>query len=63
MNKVWLKNYPTGVPAEINPNEYPSLTALLEDNCTRFASLDAYTSLGRTITYADYDRLARYFAA
>ena len=30
MNKVWLKNYPTGVPAEINPNEYSSLTDLLE---------------------------------
>ncbi len=63
MNKVWLKNYPTGVPAEINPNQYPSLTTLLEDNCARFASLDAYTSLGRTITYAEYDRLARHFAA
>ena len=63
MNKVWLKNYPTGVPAEINPNEYPSLTTLLEDNCARFSSLDAYTSLGRTITYAEYERLARHFAA
>jgi long-chain acyl-CoA synthetase len=63
MNKVWLKNYPTGVPAEINPNEYPSLTTLLEDNCARFGSLDAYTSLGRTITYAEYERLARHFAA
>ena len=30
MNKVWLKNYPHGVPAEINPNEYPSLTAVFE---------------------------------
>ena len=63
MNKVWLKNYPTGVPAEINPNEYPSLTTLLEDNCARFESLDAYTSLVRTITYAEYDRLALHFAA
>jgi long-chain acyl-CoA synthetase len=63
MNKVWLKNYPTGVPAEINPNEYSSLTAVLESSCQRFAELDAYTSLGRTITYAEYDRRARHFAA
>ena len=63
MNKVWLKNYPTGVPAEINPNEYRSLTTLLESNCQRFALLDAYTSLGRTITYAEYERRARDFAA
>ena len=63
MNKVWLKNYPTGVPAEINPNEYGSLTELLESSCLRFAELDAYTSLGRTMTYAEFDRDARDFAA
>jgi long-chain acyl-CoA synthetase len=63
MNKVWLKNYPTGVPAEINPNEYGSLTELLESSCRRFAELDAYTSLGRTTTYAEFDRDARDFAA
>jgi long-chain acyl-CoA synthetase len=63
MNKVWLKNYPTGVPAEINPNEYRSLTDLLESSCSRFAELDAFTSLGRTLTYAGFDRAARDFAA
>jgi long-chain acyl-CoA synthetase len=63
MNKVWLKNYPPGVPAEINPNEYSSLTELLESSCARFAELDAYTSLGRTMTFAEFDRDARDFAA
>jgi long-chain acyl-CoA synthetase len=63
MNKVWLKNYPTGVPAEINPNEYGSLTELLESSCGRFAELDAFTSLGRTLTYAEFERAARDFAA
>jgi len=63
MNKVWLKNYPSGVPAEINPNEYPSLTTLIESSCLRFASLDAFTSLGRTLSYEEYDHRARDFAA
>jgi long-chain acyl-CoA synthetase len=63
MNKVRLKNYPPGVPAEINPNEYPSLTTLIESSCRRFAPLDAFTSLGRTISYAEYERRARDFAA
>jgi long-chain acyl-CoA synthetase len=63
MNKVWLKNYPSGVPAEINPNEYPSLTALIESGCRRFAQLDAFTSLGRTISYAEFESRARDFAA
>jgi long-chain acyl-CoA synthetase len=63
MNKVWLKNYPIGVPAEINPNEYVSLTELIAGSCSRFAELDAFTSLGRTLTYAEFDRAARDFAA
>jgi long-chain acyl-CoA synthetase len=63
MNKVWLKNYPSGVPAEINPNEYPSLTALIETGCRRFAQHDAFTSLGRTISYAEFDSRARDFAS
>lgn len=63
MNKAWLKSYPPGVPEQINPNEYRSLTALISASCARFAELAAYTSLGRTISYADYDRLSRDFAA
>ena len=63
MNKVWLKNYPHGVPAEINPNEYSSLTKLFESSCRRFAQLDAFSSLGRTLSYAEFDSRARDFAA
>ena len=63
MNKIWLKNYPAGVPAEINPDEYRSLPGLIEGSCARFADLPAYTSMGRTITYGEYERLSRDFAA
>ena len=63
MNKVWLKNYPHGVPAEINSNEYSSLTTLFESSCRRFAQLDAFSSLGRTLSYAEFDSRARDFAA
>ncbi len=64
MNKVWLKNYPPGVPAEINPNEYPVAHGGVRVRAAqRFAAQDAFTSLGRTISYAEYDRRARDFAA
>ena len=63
MEKVWLKNYPAGVPAEINPHEYSSLLEIFEEACDRFAELPAFTSMGKTITYAEYDELARDFAA
>lgn len=63
MKKIWLKNYPPGVPAQINPDEYSSLLELLDASCARFAGLPAYTSMGRTITYAEYRSLARDLAA
>jgi len=63
MNKVWLKNYPHGVPADINPNEYSSLTTLIESSCRRFAQQDAFSSLGRILSYAEFDSAARDFAA
>ena len=63
MNKIWLKSYPVGVPQAINPAEYSSLTALLDESCSRYAALPAFTSLGRTITYAQYERASRAFAA
>jgi long-chain acyl-CoA synthetase len=63
VDRIWLKNYPVGVPADINPGEYASLAALLHESCTRFAQLPAFTSMGRTITYAQYEEHARSFAA
>jgi long-chain acyl-CoA synthetase len=63
MKKIWLKNYPPGVPAQINPDEYRSLTEILAESCERFAELPAYTSMGTTVTYAEYERQSRHFAA
>jgi long-chain acyl-CoA synthetase len=63
VEKIWLKSYPAGVPAQINPEEYRSLPALIGASCARFAELPAYTSLGKTITYAEYDRMSQDFAA
>ena len=30
MDRFWLKNYPPGVPADIDPSVYPSVVALIE---------------------------------
>src|SRR5690349_6314360 len=63
MEKVWLKNYPVGVPDAINPDEYASLVELVAESVERFADKPAFTSMGCTLDYATYDRLARDFAA
>ena len=58
-----MKNYPPGVPAEINPSEYSSLVQMLEEACQRFAEMPAFTSMDKTLSYAQYDELSRDFAA
>jgi long-chain acyl-CoA synthetase len=63
MDKVWLKAYPPGTAAEIDSNAYPSLVALFEQSCTRFADRPAYHNLGVTLTFSDVERLSRQFAA
>jgi long-chain acyl-CoA synthetase len=63
VDKLWLKSYPSGVPAEINPEEYSSLKQLFEDSCARFPARAAYSNLGRTITYRELDAMSRSFGA
>jgi long-chain acyl-CoA synthetase len=63
VDKLWLKSYPPGVPAEINPEEYSSLKQLFEDSCARFPARPAYSNLGRTITYRELDAMSRSFGA
>jgi len=63
MDKVWLKNYPAGIPAEIDPDEFRSIPELLEQVFAKFANRPAYHNLGRTISYAELERLSRAFAA
>jgi long-chain acyl-CoA synthetase len=61
--KNWLAEYTPGVPAEIDPDRYSSLVALLEASFARFAAQPAFTNLGTTITFGEVERLSRAFAA
>jgi len=61
--KPWLTSYSPGVPAEIDPDRYPSLVALLEASFARFAEQPAFTNLGTTLTFREVERLSRAFAA
>ncbi len=63
MNKLWLKSYPAGMPADINADHYGSIVEMLADAVTRFAERPAFHNLGCTMTYAELDRLSRDFAA
>jgi len=63
MEKVWLRSYPPGVPAEIDAREFASIPEILARSCAQFAGLPAFTCMDATITYAELDRLSRDFGA
>ena len=37
MERLWLRHYPPGVPADIDPSRYPSLVAMFEESFTAYA--------------------------
>jgi long-chain acyl-CoA synthetase len=63
MNRFWLKSYPPGVPADIDPSRLKSLVDLLRQACTNYRERPAYEQMGRTMTFAQLDELTRDFAA
>jgi long-chain acyl-CoA synthetase len=60
---AWFAAYPAGVPKSIDPDAYPSLAAMLIDACRQHAGRPAFECLGVQMTYADWDRDSRDFAA
>jgi long-chain acyl-CoA synthetase len=63
MDRFWLREYPPGVPADIDPYEFVSLKALIEDACQRYADRVAYRSMGTTLGFAQMERESRAFGA
>ncbi len=63
MDKIWLKQYPEGIPAEVNVNEYASLKEIVEKTCARFGELPAYGNMGHSITFRELDRASAAFGA
>ena len=63
MDKIWLKSYPDGVPAEINPDQYRSLVQLLEESFQKYATRNAYVCMDKFLTYAQLDTYSKAMAA
>ena len=63
MDRFWLKNYPAGVPADIDPSAYPSVVALFEESFAKYRDAKAYVCMDKAITFGDLDRLSLALAA
>ncbi|HMD26955.1 MAG TPA: AMP-binding protein, partial [Steroidobacteraceae bacterium] len=63
MDRSWLKQYPPGVPADIDPDSYASLKEVIEEAFASHRQLPAFSNMGATLSYAQLDELSRAFAA
>ncbi len=62
MQRTWLKQYPKGVPANVDVSQYASLVALLEDSFKKYRDLPAYRFMGRSLSFGQVDDASRAFA-
>jgi long-chain acyl-CoA synthetase len=63
MEKIWLKSYPRGVPDEIDPTRYNSVSELLKDSFRANREKRAFVSMGRALTYGELEALSTHLAA
>ncbi|HRD82731.1 MAG: AMP-binding protein [Saprospiraceae bacterium] len=61
--KPWLSLYPKGVPANIDADSYPTLTAMLDETFKKFKNRPAFSCMGKTLSFAEVDQLSTQFGA
>ena len=62
MDKVWIKSYPDGMPDEVPTPPFKSIRDLFEQAFEKYPGNAAYTNMGRTLDYAELDKLSMQFA-
>jgi len=63
MERIWLANYPAGVPADIDPDIFPNVGALLEHSFKTYADRPAYAFMGHKTLYAQWEAQSTALAA
>ncbi|MGZ3748264.1 MAG: long-chain-fatty-acid--CoA ligase, partial [Pseudobdellovibrionaceae bacterium] len=63
MEKIWLKQYPKGVPTEINMQEYSSIMQVFDEACQKFSHKTAFTNMDVSFTYSELHQKVQDFAA
>ena len=60
--RPWLDHYPSGVPEQIDVNQYASVPAVLEEAFESFRERPAFSNFGRQLSYGQIDEMSRQFA-
>ena len=61
--KPWLASYPSVVKPEIGPIEDKSLGAMMLKACAEFSARPAFTSMGKSLTFAQLEQASTHVAA
>jgi long-chain acyl-CoA synthetase len=62
MERIWLKSYPKGVPAEIDPDAFRSLGEFFAASVAKFGDQTAFISIGKATSYRELDEKSGAFA-
>jgi len=63
MEKIWVKHYPSGVPAEIDVNEFRSIGDLFAKSVKLYGPRKAYINMDKALTYTELDKLSAAFGS
>src|SRR5215472_16123475 len=63
MERIWLKHYPPGISAEIDPSRYASLVAMLEESFVKYRERTAFVCMDKGLSYGEIDDMSRAFGA
>lgn len=61
--RIWVKKYPAGIPAEISSDRPQNLVKLFEQSFKQFGSREAFENMGKALTYHEIDQMSDFFAA
>lgn len=62
-SRFWLKNFPPGVPANIDSSQYSTLVELIEESLKKYGNQPAFTCMGKSISFTELDKLSMNFGA
>ena len=61
--RPWLKNYPKGIPANIDADAYVTLVQMFEEVFEKFRKKPAFSCMGKELSFEQVDKMSRQFAA
>lgn len=61
--RPWVKNYPKGVPANIDEDKYENVVSYVKEMSQKYAKKPGYACMGKTMTFKEVDKMSDQFGA